>query len=82
MGWAYGMASDGRPIGYGVEATCDEDGCTEQIDRGMAYLCGDLDGQSGCGRYFCATHLLFACPPNGLGQLCPTCFGAVETEPA
>jgi hypothetical protein len=68
MGWAYGIAHDGREIGYGVEATCDQPGCDAKIDRGIGYLCGDhaglavvLDGADGpgCGRYYCGQHNYF-----------------------
>ncbi len=27
--------------GYAVSDTCHEEGCTEEVDRGVAYLCGD-----------------------------------------
>src|SRR3954451_17828938 len=59
MGYAHYVLADGREAGYGVEATCDEDGCTEKIDRGMGYLCGDEPGEDefGCGKYFCGRHL-------------------------
>lgn len=59
MSWAYGELN-GREVGYGIEATCDEPGCNVRIDRGLDYRCGfhfksDID--SGCGRYFCYNHL-------------------------
>lgn len=60
MGWAFcGVDKDGRPIGYGVEATCDAEGCEEKIDRGLGYACGGMHGQNevGCDRYFCPKHL-------------------------
>jgi hypothetical protein len=65
MGWAYGIAHDGREIGYGVEATCDQPGCDAKIDRGIGYLCGGhdalgvvIDGADGpsCGKYYCPEH--------------------------
>ncbi|WHM30233.1 hypothetical protein OH540_09380 [Streptomyces sp. BPPL-273] len=45
--------------GYAVQAICEKDGCNEQIDRGLAHLCGkDPRGDDhGCGGYFCANHL-------------------------
>jgi hypothetical protein len=60
MGWANcGSDSRGRPIGYAHEATCDEPGCTESIDRGLAYACGGMHGEMpGCEDYFCPKHLL------------------------
>jgi hypothetical protein len=41
MSWAIGY--DGRwkrDIGYGVPAYCDHPGCNEEIDRGLAHVCG------------------------------------------
>lgn len=71
MGWAYGANVDGREIGYGVEATCDKQGCEEEIDRGLAYACGgthDADEVS-CGRYFCSSHLMYVTGPPFVGAL-------------
>ena len=62
MGYAFYVLPDGREAGYSVEATCDQDGCDTQIDRGIGYLCGDApdgwrdEGKPGCGRYFCGEH--------------------------
>jgi len=40
MGWAVGYDNRwSRDIGYGVPAWCDEPGCSEAIDRGLAYVC-------------------------------------------
>lgn len=65
MGWAFGYY-DGRPVGYGVLATCDRRGCYEEIDRGLAYRCGDFSGErEGCGRFYCAKHLGWAGPRGG-----------------
>ncbi|MFE2174401.1 hypothetical protein [Kitasatospora sp. NPDC059462] len=63
MGYAYYTVTraDGTEIeaGYDVAAVCEEDGCTEEIDRGLAYLCGSTPGtpEDGCGGYFCSRHL-------------------------
>jgi hypothetical protein len=59
MGYAHYVLADGREAGYGVEATCDEQGCTAEIDRGLGYLCGRTPGadEYGCGGYFCGEHL-------------------------
>jgi hypothetical protein len=59
MGYGYYVLADGREAGYSVEATCDQEGCDEQIDRGLGYLCGRTPGgdEYGCGGYFCANHL-------------------------
>ncbi|MBO8189222.1 hypothetical protein [Streptomyces spirodelae] len=57
----YEIYRDGERLdaGYGVEAVCEETGCQEQIDRGLAYLCGSTPGgdEYGCGRYYCGKHL-------------------------
>jgi len=62
MGYGYYTLPDGREAGYGVEATCDKDGCSAKIDRGLGYLCGEQpDGWRneedwGCGNYYCGPH--------------------------
>lgn len=59
MGWAdCGTDSQGRPIGYGHEATCDHPLCDEVIDRGLAYACGGTHGDTeySCEGYFCEKH--------------------------
>jgi hypothetical protein len=45
--------------GYAVDAVCEEEGCTAEINRGLAYLCGkDPRGDDhGCSGYFCEEHL-------------------------
>ena len=70
MGYAYYILPDGREAGYGVEATCDEPGCTARIDRGLGYLCGTEPGgdEHGCGGYFCGAHLTY-----GTVQRCGRC---------
>lgn len=72
MGWAYGTNSDGREIGYGVPATCDQPGCEAKIHRGLAYSCGNEHGggEHGCGEYFCYNHLTMGGPT----QLCRPCL--------
>jgi hypothetical protein len=61
MGWAVGFDEHWqRDIGYGVPAYCDQPGCDEEIDRGLAYVCCDeqpYGGERGCGLYFCSKHL-------------------------
>jgi hypothetical protein len=60
MGWAIGFdANWQRDIGYGVPAICDYPQCTEEIDRGLGYVCGGgtYGGENGCGLYFCGRHL-------------------------
>ncbi|HEV7451421.1 MAG TPA: hypothetical protein VGO16_08545 [Pseudonocardiaceae bacterium] len=63
--------------GYAVEDVCHEDGCEEQIDRGLTYLCGEQPGvaaDGACGRWFCVDHLYLK--PGGEGQRCGDCGGA------
>jgi hypothetical protein len=65
MGWAVG-SHEGRDIGYGVPAICDQPGCEEKIDRGLGYVCGQpWDGDEGCGLFFCMEH--------GGGSFCERC---------
>jgi hypothetical protein len=74
--------------GYGVEDTCHQDGCTESIDRGLAYLCGDQPGrpgEHGCGRWFCGENL-FGLPDavaeEGIlgGGMCKACVDSYYEE--
>ncbi|MFB6392583.1 hypothetical protein [Polymorphospora lycopeni] len=76
MGYAFYTLPNGREAGYDVPDTCNLDGCNEQIDRGMAYLCGEEPGgdEYGCGGYFCYGHLFYAYPPDGKPQRCPACI--------
>jgi hypothetical protein len=60
MSWAVGYDNKWkRDIGYGVPAFCDHPGCGEEIDRGLAHVCGGepYGGEHGCGLYFCGKHL-------------------------
>lgn len=70
MGWSIGFDEDWkRDVGYGVPATCDHPDCGAEIDRGLAYVCGNnpYGGEDGCGLYFCAQH------QHGPRQLCERC---------
>ena len=82
MSWAFGVLSDGREIGYSVEAECDQAGCSARIDRGLAYVCGSMHegGDSGCGYYFCAEHLVSGCEPVE-GEYCQLCSPCAQTNP-
>ena len=80
MGWGYGVLSDGRDVGYRVKAVCEQEGCDEKIDRGLAHLCGRMHGDSdddGCGHYFCGSHLFFG---QGSNQKCATCYDEAESR--
>lgn len=86
MGYGYYVLADGRKAGYGVDATCDRDNCAEEIDRGLAYLCGrtpDSGYPHGCGGYFCSSHLFYGWVENTDGpptasphQMCEPCLDA------
>lgn len=70
MSWSIGYDDHWkRDIGYGVPAFCDQPGCTEEIDRGLAHVCGGepYGGETGCGLYFCGKHLFV------IGQQCERC---------
>lgn len=75
MGWSNcGEDSKGRPIGYAHEGTCDEPGCTEKIDRGLAYACGEMHGFGpGCEGYFCAAHLFLGKFEGRVVFMCEKC---------
>lgn len=83
MGWGHGIASDGREIGYLVEATCEHPGCTTKIDRGLAYACGGLAAvlgepdAAGCGHHFCPEHLFMGV---GHSQGCEACCAKWDAE--
>lgn len=77
-----GGVHDGEQGGYAVETTCDHEGCGEDIDRGLAYLCGDSPGggEDSCGGYFCGQHrYLYGVSAggrcDGCVTDCPTCDG-------
>lgn len=73
MGWSdCGEDVDGRHIGYGHPAFCDEPECQAIIDRGLSYLCGEMHGDGiSCNRYFCGQHLEGS--NEGSGQRCREC---------
>ena len=81
MGWSYGINSEGREVGYSVQATCDHPGCETQIDRGLAYVCGGMHdgGDYGCGRYFCGEHMYWS-PRRG--ERCARCNRLTKAEQA
>jgi hypothetical protein len=83
MGWASGKNVKGRTIGYSHRAVCDEPGCHKKIDLGLAYCCGGLDGvngEAGCGDYFCGEHLWYSENEEIEGPLCVRCIAKVELE--
>lgn len=83
MGWSIGYdESWNRDIGYGVPAMCDEPTCTEEIDRGLAYVCGGepYGGEHGCGLYFCGEHRVWK--EKAQGFVCHRCrYGKKPYEP-
>lgn len=60
MGWQIGFDNKWqRDIGYGVPAICDHPGCSNEIDRGLSYVCANMEpygGERGCGLFFCNEH--------------------------
>jgi len=59
MGWGNcGIDSQGRMIGYSFTAICDHPDCEKVIDRGLAYVCGDMHGEDiySCEKYYCDDH--------------------------
>jgi hypothetical protein len=59
MGWGYGIVQ-GKEVGYSVNATCEHEGCNEEIDRGLSYACGGMAGEDeySCNGFFCEEHLI------------------------
>lgn len=86
MGWSCGVNNEGRKVGYSVEATCDQGGCSKEIDRGLAYACGAMHdgGDRGCGGYFCYAHLEYVVlreePFEMSEQVCPACAERIEAD--
>lgn len=84
MGYAhYNVYRNGKQIeaGYTVPDTCNEEGCTKSIDRGLDYLCGETPGgdEYGCGGYFCAAHLYISAR-SGEPQMCKRCSAAADRQ--
>lgn len=87
MGWSYGINAEGREIGYGVAATCDQSGCDARINRGLGYACGGYhdhgspaeDGTPArCGGYYCDQHR-YTHERGPDGEPCPA-YEAAEAE--
>jgi hypothetical protein len=60
MGWQIGFDEKWqRDVGYGVPCFCDHPECSQEIDRGLIYVCGGepFGGERGCGLFFCMKHL-------------------------
>lgn len=84
MGYAhYEIWRNGKKIeaGYAVETLCEQDGCEEQIDRGLAHLCGKEPGgdEHGCGGYYCGKHHYMS-GNERVGDLCRKCVAAYRRE--
>tara|TARA_Y100001963_G_C6731062_1_gene423908 strand:- start:212 stop:559 length:348 start_codon:yes stop_codon:yes gene_type:complete len=78
MSWAVGQDANGRDIGYGVPAVCDHPDCTKEIDRGLAYRCGEIHADDGCGLYFCNKHKLMTSEHYQSGELCERCINGQD----
>ncbi|MEU8525271.1 hypothetical protein AB0C77_06660 [Streptomyces sp. NPDC048629] len=84
MGYArYEIHRNGEKIeaGYDVETSCEEDGCEEGIDRGLAHLCGETPGgdEHGCGGYYCGSHLYLS-GAEQVGDLCGSCIATYKRD--
>lgn len=79
MGWSIGWDNNWkRDIGYGVPAMCDAPDCSEEIDRGLGYVCGGQEpygGEYGCGLYFCSKHSFYHKfrGADRMGEYCKRC---------
>lgn len=82
MSWAYGIAADGREIGYSVKDICNEPGCSAEIDRGLSFVCGGMHegGDHGCGSYFCTAHMDVVEHEGKYFQLCSKCAAALPCD--
>ncbi len=86
MGWGSGINYKGEEIGYLHEAVCGYEGCGAEIDKGLSYCCGDLEGvggERGCGDYFCSEHLFYSFTDEDgkrswEGQRCPSCAERIQ----
>jgi hypothetical protein len=78
MGWGHGILN-GKEIGYNVKAKCEYPGCDKEINRGLAYACGENhgEGEDFCDGYFCYDHLIM----GGGKQRCPMCYAEWEKTP-
>lgn len=86
MGWATcgKNGTTGQLMGYAYPRKCHKRGCGEEIDRGLAYVCGGMHegGELGCGYYFCEEHHSnVATEPCGLTVLlCDKCYAALDLD--
>ncbi len=84
MSWGdCGKDSQGRPIGYIHEATCDHPGCDAKIDRGLSYACGGMHGEDevSCEKYFCGDHLAYTVDSEDhLHNICAECAALLKAE--
>lgn len=84
MGWSIGYDDNwNRDIGYGVPSVCDHPGCTAQIDRGLAYVCGSepYGGTFGCGLFFCEEHRQPSRARRSGAMVCQSCYWGWDRFP-
>ena len=75
MGYAYYEFEDGHgPRGYAVDAICAAEGCVNEIDKGLAYLC------YGCTNYFCGVHLTVGFGKDGNTMIQFDCFAGESSQ--
>lgn len=80
MSWAIGYDENWkRDIGYGVPSICDEPTCNNEIDRGLAHVCGGdvYGGDNGCGLFFCGHHLWHG--RKNYDPLCHRCLAGLKS---
>ena len=84
MGWSVGYDEKWkRDIGYGVPSICDHPGCSEKIDRGLAYVCGSdpYGGEFGCGLFFCEEHRQPTRARRSSAMVCQCCYWGWDRFP-
>ncbi len=79
MGWAICENAEGRAVGYGIPAICDQNFCWAKIDRGLSYVCGGMHdgGEYGCGLYFCEFHRTYV--EGDRWEYCWACAKRLDT---
>ncbi len=86
MGWGRGTLGNGKDVGYEVLAKCEQRGCKERIDRGLAFACGDMHGSDdiSCDGYFCAKHLRYSVrwDTGASVSLCAACAASNDASAA
>ena len=84
MSWSHcGTDKEGRPIGYAIDAVCDHKDCSNEIDRGLSYVCGGMHGEDehSCDKYFCSNHLEYTLElDDEWKNICEECMVRLTTS--